>query len=212
MSAFMKKESKREQGGISLLFLFSFLFLWLIFWGTYEFVSLSQSRIATQARLDICAVKSQHGRKIFLEKIVQSNIYLSGSRKAILVARGARLLGPVGALFGGLSEAALLNLHHSIASYQDLQIKWQSVWELKNSICAKTQYSKGLAICALSPPLPTSLQREFSPFPDLRGNYHWHRPKMAEVICQANLRQRTRLSLKGDPQLLQNRFEETYEE
>jgi hypothetical protein len=182
------------------------------FLGSAWLVRRIQARVAMQSRLDICAVRIVAGRKRLLEEIVWTNRVLEGTKVSIYAARGAKAVaGPVGAVFGTMTEAALLVLNRATAIGQEARLLAAEAVELSARLCAATPYSRGTAFCAVRPGVRGSLQRESTIFPDVRGPLrHRGRGPLLRADCRGDAL-RTQLVLEGDPDLERTDFMDRYE-
>lgn len=212
MLAFSKHEPnwQNESGTVSMLFILGIVLLLIFFFGTLEIVKLTQMQIATQARLDACAVRLSTTRMNILKTLVSSNQLLQSSRYAIYAARGAKLI-PVANVFAGLSEAALVKLHQSIGLYQNARLKILSLIEIKNSICNVDPFSSTPAYCKITPNLIAASERDRALFPDLSGNL-FIKPNntLGQIYCFSTGLS-SKIFIHGNKQLSSANFSDTYE-
>ena len=181
----------------------------LVFLGSVKLVLHSQSKVALQSRLDICAVKRATAREQLYRSIARSNFYLQGTVYGIYAARGLRLL-PGANIFAAVGEQALLAANRAISAWQELQIVSTQAGELAGIRCAPTPFSKEPAFCTTSPGLRGVLRRKKPFFPDIKGVYASPLKKLGRVNCLASLKMRTALEIRGDPELWQTNYDDTY--
>lgn len=194
----------------ALLLLFLLLTTFL---GTAALVRRMQDRIAMQSRLDICAVSLLQKRKNLFHEIAELNRFIRLTVYGVSVARGLTVVtGPVGRVFGGLSEKALVQLNRTLAQTQDARVALAVAVESMNAVCPSTAYSKGPAFCRAGPSLAGSFVRERTIFPDLRGakRLKSSASRVSHVECRGG-RMLTRIRLEGDPTLEKGSFQDRYE-
>lgn len=209
-----------RQEGFLLLLLVPLLGLFSLFFaGSLDSILRAQERDALQARVDVCAVRLALARERLLDRLASWNQALLLTVTGIYVARGIRVVGgPVGAGIGGTAEAALLKLNHSLARLQEAALVAATLQEAHGVSCAQNDFSRGLAICKLSPGARGSVRRKKTLFPDVQGALTHRKPSaaLALISCTGYPRRgaalRTRLQIQGDPALTKTGFRDSYAE
>jgi hypothetical protein len=168
--------------------------------------------IATQARLDVCAVKLAVSREKFLRTMAVSNQYVHTTVMAVYVARGLMLVPIVGeiALIG---QQGAVYANRAATLWQEAEILKQQATELKHARCEKTPFSDQPAFCVANPPvLAFALRRKRAFFPDIKHVYEWKKRDLGWVSCHLtrNPLLRTRLKIQGDLGLWKDDYSDVY--
>jgi hypothetical protein len=202
-----------SQSGSFLVLLLALVALGSIFFGaSLRLILSSQKLIATKARLDICAVRLATSRERFLRNVTATNDYVYTSLITTYIARGLMfvpVVGPAAAI--GQRGSAVAN--KSFARGQEAMILKQQGEEALLMKCEKTPFSEQAIFCSLSQPiLKTAMKRGKALFPDLYQRYEWKKKDLGTVSCYlaANPTLRTKLRLKGDPQLKIDNYTDAY--
>lgn len=207
-----KKEGHYEKG-FFLLFLLPLLLLATTFLiGTLKVISISQQRIAMQARLDVCALKLVQSRRSLAVELGRANRILHATKMGVYMARGLQVVGgPFGKLLGTAGEQTLLRANQATAQWQKVRTLYFRAQELRLSHCDQNQFSKSLALCHIQPALGQALEREPTLFPDLHGSLRFRSAPLARARCRGLGNMETIIRLDGDPALLVDSFSDTYE-
>ena len=213
-----QRHTGKSENGFLLLFLCPLLLLAFLFLaGSIKLMEQTQERVATQSRLDACAVEIAVGRKQLFGRLAKTNRWISLTGKGIAVARGLMVLaGPAGALAGRLGEQGLLVANRAAFLEQELEIHAMAARELGRINCKADRFSKVRALCQASPFLEGAFRREQPLMPDVKGVVHLKsmEPEVTKVRCYSLQWPplKTVLLVKGDPALEQKEFTDAYHE
>ncbi|HEY8280053.1 MAG TPA: hypothetical protein VIH99_10535 [Bdellovibrionota bacterium] len=197
------------EAGFFLPLLASLLLLLLVLLlGGLRIAASSQAAMALQSRLDVCAVRLAEGRKRLLEQLVRSNRALELTVVGVYASRGVKLAGPIGAVVGGLSEAALLQANRGLAFFQTGAIQWTRSREATILRCPSSPFSASEAFCLTLPELGSAFRRERTLFPDVAGalTSSVRTPGLARILCRGGRRLRTTVVVRGDSRLRNGGF------
>lgn len=209
---------QRNQRGFLLLFLCPLLLLAFLFLaGSIRLISQTQERVATQSRLDACAVEIAVGREQLFQRLAETNRWIGLTGKGIAIARGLMVLaGPAGALAGRIGEQGLLLANQGAYLEQELEIHAMTAKELGRIHCKEDRFSRVRALCQASPLLEAAFKRDQPLMPDVKGEVHLQatEPEVSKVRCYSVQWPplKTVLVVKGDPGLKEKEFTDVYQE
>jgi hypothetical protein len=214
MRSFVAADRSSCEAGFLLVFLLPFLLLVSVtLAGSLKLAWSSQAKVALQSRLDLCALRLATERKKTLQRLQKSNQALALTITGIYLARGVKVMGPVGTVLGGASEAAMLRMNNLLAVGQEAEILGLAARETRHMRCAPTHYSREEAYCWPSPLALKSLRRETTFFPDVKGTlthesrdgalarFRCRRPPLAASV-----------ELRGDARVKTGSFRDAYVE
>ncbi len=187
------------------------LLFFLALAGTVKIGLSEQAAVALQSRLDQCAVRLAVSRKRTLAQLAKANGPLRLTVLGIYAARGVKLAGPIGAAFGTLSEAALLQANRALGLFQDGLIAKASAEEAAKLLCPANRFSREPVVCLSNPPLPLAFFRESALFPDIRGGLMHRRRETALATIRCWKKSfRTTIELRGPARLDHGHFLDAY--
>jgi hypothetical protein len=212
---FSKRESDLhplDEAGFLLIFLLPLiLLLGAFFLGSLEVALQTQTRVALQSRLDVCAVRLAVHREQVFKRLSQMNTSLEITVKGIYTARGLSIVPGVGEA-ALASEEALLKANIFIAKGQDLLLAKAAAYEAVQLHCAASPFSKELTLCATTPRFLTGLKRRKTLFPDVLGSLEIDSSgqELSQVHCEGPHELSTNIAIQGDPKLRKNWFKDEY--
>lgn len=183
----------------------------------FNIIEHAQNKLATQHRLQVCALRITSQQTTFLEGIRLINQLMNPIRTAIYALRAARLV-PGAGLISVVSERFAVATLRVLAKTQLLAIKAYNSTRTLSNYCRSTKYSSHMILCR-SPILKRSRHyRRTKPLlSDLKGDIYFTQDldRLFHVRCTSTKFAlpvlQSKIRLYGDRHLKWKQLEYAYE-